>query len=105
MTLVLWRLYKSWPGVADLRTGREEIGQDPWIERLRERLQDEDVTVVGATVNLLCELVRKEPRRYLELAPELFGLLTSGTSNWMVIKLVKIVRLPSFHLWTWLDYC
>ncbi|GAA5949476.1 hypothetical protein JCM3765_002674 [Sporobolomyces pararoseus] len=88
--LLLWRILKSWPGVGELSSGREERGEDPWVERLRERLADEDMGVVGATVNVVCEAARKDPRRYLSLAPELFGLLTGGTNNWMLIKIIKL---------------
>ncbi|GAA5934194.1 Apl5p [Sporobolomyces koalae] len=88
--LLMWRILKSWPGVTDLSTGREERGEDPWVERLRERLSDDDNGVVGATVNVVCEAARKDPRRYLSLAPELFGLLTGGTNNWMLIKIIKL---------------
>ncbi|KAI5481703.1 AP-3 complex subunit delta-1 [Pseudohyphozyma bogoriensis] len=88
--LVMWRVVKAWPGVVELSSGREERGQDPWVERLRERLADDDVGVVSATVNLICELARKDPRTYLPLAPELFGLLTASTNNWMLIKIIKL---------------
>ncbi|GAA5998286.1 hypothetical protein JCM5350_006052 [Sporobolomyces pararoseus] len=88
--LLLWRILKSWPGVRELSSGREERGEDPWVERLRERLADEDMGVVGATVNVVCEAARKDPKRYLSLAPELFGLLTGGTNNWMLIKIIKL---------------
>lgn len=83
---------RSWPEVTELGTGREERGEDPWIERLRERLGDDDVGVVSASVNLICELARKDPGKYLPLAPELFGLLTASTNNWMLIKIIKLVR-------------
>ncbi|GAA6005298.1 hypothetical protein JCM11491_002650 [Sporobolomyces phaffii] len=88
--LLLWRILKSWPDVRELSSGREERGEDPWVERLRERLADEDAGVVGAAVNVVCEAARKDPRRYLSLAPELFGLLTGGTNNWMLIKIIKL---------------
>ncbi|GAA5828331.1 hypothetical protein JCM11251_006201 [Rhodosporidiobolus azoricus] len=88
--LNLWRILRGWPGVQELSTGREEPGDDPWIERLRERLNDDDPSVVGATVNVICEAARKDPRKYLPLAPELFGLLTASTNNWMLIKTIKL---------------
>lgn len=90
-TLILWRILHSWPGVQELTTGREERGEDPWIERLRERLSDEDMGVVGSAVNVICEAARKDARKYLPLAPELFGLLTASTNNWMLIKIIKLV--------------
>ncbi|KZV96921.1 Clathrin/coatomer adaptor, adaptin-like protein, partial [Exidia glandulosa HHB12029] len=44
--------------------------------RLRDKLEDPDPGVVGATVSVLCELVRKDPSLYLPLAPQLFHILT-----------------------------
>lgn len=99
--LVFYRVVLSWPQVTDLdgngnsrSIGAEEGGaEDAWIEKLRERLGDDDAGVVAATVNLICELARKEPKRYLGLAPELFGLLTESSNNWMLIKIIKLVSL------------
>lgn len=98
-TLILWRILHSWPGVQELTTGREERGEDPWVERLRERLSDEDMGVVGSAVNVICEAARKDPRKYLPLAPELFGLLTASTNNWMLIKIIKLVRQVRVAAW------
>ena len=71
-------------------------GQHEMIERLRDRLADDDQGVVSATVNVLLELTRKcsgeEAVPFLALAPELFGFLTGSTNNWMLIKIIKIVR-------------
>ena len=99
--LVAWRILRSWPGVQALATGREEPGEDPWVVRLRERLNDEDAGVVAATVNLICEGARKDAVRYLPLAPELFGLLTGSTNNWMLIKIVKLASLTLVSMTGW----
>ncbi|GAA6001960.1 hypothetical protein JCM10207_003012 [Rhodosporidiobolus poonsookiae] len=88
--LNMWRILRGWQGVQELSSGREERGEDPWIERLRERLNDDDIGVVGAAVNVICEAARKDPRKYLPLAPELFGLLTASINNWMLIKIIKL---------------
>ena len=79
--------------------------------RLEEKLNDSDsgmpifsqhrydhsssviLGVIAATVNVLCELARRDPQEYLTLAPRLFQLLTTSSNNWMLIKIVKIVRL------------
>ncbi|KAA8892884.1 adaptin N terminal region-domain-containing protein [Sphaerosporella brunnea] len=58
--------------------------------RLRDCLNDEDSSVVSATVNIVCELARRNPKNYLPLAPQLFKLLTDGGNNWMTIKLIKL---------------
>lgn len=69
-----------------------------WVERLRERLRDDDAGVVGATVNVVCELAIRDPEPWLEVAPELYGLLTAGNNNWMLIKIVKLVRPARLEL-------
>lgn len=54
---------------------------------------DNKVAVVSATVNVVCELTRKNPKNYLPLAPQLFKLLTSSSNNWMTIKIIKLVSI------------
>ncbi|PWW76142.1 Adaptor protein complex AP-3 delta subunit [Tuber magnatum] len=66
-----------------------ELLRTSW-PRLRECLNDEDGSVVSATVNVVCELARRNPRNYLPLAPQLFRLLTNRENNWMTIKLIKL---------------
>jgi AP-3 complex subunit delta len=48
--------------------------------------------VVSSAVNVICELAAKNPQNYLPLAPQLFKLLTTSSNNWMVIKIIKLVR-------------
>ncbi|KAF8167541.1 adaptin N terminal region-domain-containing protein [Crassisporium funariophilum] len=65
--------------------------------RLEEKLEDSDPAVVAATVNVLCELARRNPQDYLSLAPQLFHLLTSSSNNWMLIKIIKLFGSLSPH--------
>ncbi|KIY72913.1 Adaptor protein complex AP-3 delta subunit [Cylindrobasidium torrendii FP15055 ss-10] len=60
------------------------------VSRLQERLQDSDISVVAATVNVICELARRNPADYLPLAPALFHLMTTSANNWMLIKIIKL---------------
>ncbi|KAI0050601.1 Ap3d1 protein [Auriscalpium vulgare] len=60
------------------------------LTRMKEKLDDPDQGVVSATINVLCELVRRNPQDYLPLAPQLFRLLTTSSNNWMLIKLIKL---------------
>lgn len=60
--------------------------------RLRERLDDPDPSVVACTVNVLTELATDNPKGYLGLAPALYKVLTTSTSNWTLIKVVKFLR-------------
>lgn len=63
----------------------------PTFPRLKEKLQDPDTSVVSASVNVICELARKNPKNYLSLAPLFFKILTSSGNNWMLIKIVKLL--------------
>ena len=60
--------------------------------RLRERLDDPDPDVVSCTVNVLTELATENPKGYLGLAPALYKVLTTSSSNWTLIKVVKFLR-------------
>lgn len=66
-----------------------ELLEGSW-DRLREKLDDADVGVVSAAVNIICELARRDPRPFLPLSPQLFRLLTTSTNNWMLIKIIKL---------------
>lgn len=63
--------------------------------KIKDRLmdRDEDPSVTAAVVNVVCELGWRRPKDFLPLAPRLFELLTDSGSNWMAIKLIKLVIL------------
>lgn len=81
------------------------------LDRLKEKLDDSDpseccqaflvllrdlklqIDVVAATVNVLCEIARANPDSLLSFAPPLFHLLTTSSNNWMLIKIIKLVRV------------
>lgn len=63
---------------------------DQGWHRLADKLQDDDPGVVSTTVNIVCELARKNPKPFLPLSPQLFELLNSSSNNWMLIKIVKL---------------
>lgn len=63
------------------------------LPRLKEKLEDPDSSVVSATINLFCELARKNPQDYLILAPPLFHILTTSSNNWTLIKVIKLVGI------------
>ncbi|KII93311.1 hypothetical protein PLICRDRAFT_672814 [Plicaturopsis crispa FD-325 SS-3] len=84
--LALYKVFDKYPEAAQQGMGR-----------LREKLEDPDPGVVAATVNVLCELARRNPNDYLPLAPQLFHLLTTSSNNWMLIKIVKLFGSLSPH--------
>jgi AP-3 complex subunit delta-1 len=61
------------------------------FDKLKERLDDNESSVISTAVNVICELANKNPRNYLAMAPKFFRLLTSSSNNWMLIKVVKLL--------------
>ncbi|CAM9768696.1 unnamed protein product [Ectocarpus sp. 4 AP-2014] len=61
------------------------------FDRIKERLEDSDSSVVSCAVNVICELADKNPKNYLAMAPQFFRLLTTSSNNWMLIKVVKLL--------------
>lgn len=61
--------------------------------KMKELLMDdnEDNSVIAATVNVVCELGWRRPHDFLPLAPRLFELLVDSGNNWMAIKIIKLV--------------
>ncbi|KOS14711.1 adaptor protein complex ap-3 delta subunit [Malassezia pachydermatis] len=59
-------------------------------ERLRDLLCDEHQSVATATVNVICELARRNPAPFVTLSPQLFQILTTTSNNWLLIKVVKL---------------
>jgi len=78
--LALYAFFKKFP--QGLRAG---------FPRIRERLEDPDPGVQTSAVNVICELARRNPKNYLNLAPILYKLLNTSGNNWMLIKLVKLM--------------
>ncbi|KAF9520128.1 hypothetical protein BS47DRAFT_1451614 [Hydnum rufescens UP504] len=59
---------------------------------LREKLDDPiQVWAVSATVNVLCELARRDAQYYLPFAPQLFDIVSKSSNNWMLIKVIKLL--------------
>jgi AP-3 complex subunit delta-1 len=78
--LALYKSYVKFPGA--IRTT---------FEKLKEKLDDPDISVVSTAVNVVCELANTNPKNYLAMAPVFFRLLTTSSNNWMLIKVVKLL--------------
>lgn len=68
------------------------------IPSLKQKLDDNDTSVVSTAVTMFAELVAQEPEEYVTLAPQLFRHLTSTTNNWMLIKIIKIVITTTYWI-------
>ena len=84
--ITIYRLFLKYP---------DAIGTS--FPRLKERLEDEDTSVVCATISVFCEMAHENPKSLLILVPQLFGLLLSLNHNWSLIKIVKIFGWLSPH--------
>lgn len=80
--LALYRVYIKYPSALRLT-----------FDLIKERLEDSDSSVVSTAVSVICELANRNPKNYLALAPKFFGLLTTSSNNWLLIKLVKLFGL------------
>ena len=67
------------------------IGLRLSFDKLKEKLDDSESSVVSTAVNVICELSNKNPKNYLAMAPKFFRLLTTSSNNWMLIKVVKLL--------------
>lgn len=63
------------------------------INKLKDRLTDEDPGVCTATATCLLELGRKNPKLLLTIVPRLYQLFISSRNNWLIIKLLKVFTL------------
>lgn len=78
--LAMYKLYVKYPQGLRLT-----------FDKLKDRLEDTETSVVSTAVNVICELANKNPRNYLAMAPKFFRLLTTSSNNWMLIKIVKLL--------------
>ena len=63
----------------------------PSFPQIKARLEDDDLSVCSAAVNIVVELAQRNPKNFLALAPLLFKILTTTGNNWMLIKVVKLL--------------
>ncbi|CCG22133.1 Apl5 protein [Candida orthopsilosis Co 90-125] len=62
------------------------------FHRVIEKLDDTDVSVVSATVNVICELSKKNPKLFLNYLPKLFSILEETKNNWLIIRILKLFQ-------------
>lgn len=60
------------------------------FDKFVQKLQDEDMSVVSATVSVICELSKKNPMPFVQLSPLLYEMLINVDNNWITIRLLKL---------------
>lgn len=54
------------------------------------KLEDDDLSVVSATVSVVCELSKKKPEPFIPLSPLFYEMLINIDNNWIIIRLLKL---------------
>ena len=64
---------------------------DKLVPYVADRLQDPDTSVKIAAVTAIHKITTVNPRLFLITIPALFELMVTTKSNWLLIKLVKLL--------------
>ena len=62
------------------------------FHRIIDKLDDPDVSVVSATVNVICEISKSNPKIFLNYLPRLFQILEETKNNWLIIRILKLFQ-------------
>ena len=60
------------------------------FEKFTSKLEDDDTSVLSATVSVICELSKHNPAPFIKLSPLLYEILFTTDNNWMIIRLLKL---------------
>lgn len=60
------------------------------FNRVIELLDDPDVAVVNATINVVCEISKRNPNVFVSYLPKFFTILESTDNNWLIIRILKL---------------
>lgn len=62
------------------------------LPRVIEKLDDTDVSVISATITVICEISKKNPNIFLNCLPKFFSILEDSTNNWLTIRILKLFQ-------------
>lgn len=62
------------------------------LPRVIEKLDDSDVSVISATITVICEISKKNPNIFLNYLPKFFSILEDSTNNWLTIRILKLFQ-------------
>lgn len=62
------------------------------LPRVIEKLDDTDVSVVSATITVVCEISKKNPHIFIGYLPKFFNILESAVNNWLTIRILKLFQ-------------
>lgn len=79
--LAMYKIFLQYP---------DSLRQD--FTRVIEKLDDDDVSVVSATINVICEISKKSPHIFMNYLPKFFSILEETENNWMIIRILKLLN-------------
>lgn len=62
------------------------------LPRVIEKLDDSDVSVVSATITVVCEISKKNPHIFISYLPKFFNILENAVNNWLTIRILKLFQ-------------
>lgn len=62
------------------------------LPRVVEKLDDPDVSVVSATITVVCEISKKHPNFFIGYLPKFFTILEDTSNNWLIIRILKLFQ-------------
>lgn len=62
------------------------------FHRVIDKLDDTDVAVVSATINVICEISKKNPKIFINYLPKFFKILEETKNNWLIIRILKLFQ-------------
>lgn len=65
----------------------------PSFARMKEKLKDEDISVVGSCLTSFCELVKHEPKQYISLAPILYEMIKNPMYQYSELVMTKAIKI------------
>lgn len=60
--------------------------------RIIDKLDDTDIAVVSATINVICEISKKNPKIFINYLPKFFKILEETKNNWLIIRILKLFQ-------------
>lgn len=62
------------------------------FNRVIDKLDDSDIAVVSATINVICEISKKNPNVFISYLPKFFTILEGTKNNWLIIRILKLFQ-------------
>lgn len=62
------------------------------VDKVISMVDDDDFSVVTATVNVICEISKTSPRLFLDYLPKFFQVLEETRNNWLIIRFLKLFQ-------------